>query len=106
MSEPLPHRHRVLADQRRTVAPSPTVHEPANELRAPLAAVRDLRAGGELLPMRAALAAQIEWDDADSTADVDLNGDVDDEVETPSVPPLEMAGSMSKAASVALFGHA
>jgi hypothetical protein len=54
----------------------------------------------ELPTVREALSSQIEWDEFDE------HEDVDDDPETPAVPPLEAAGSMSRAASVALFGHA
>lgn len=39
------------------------------------------------------------------TADVDWGEDAED-WESPSVPPIDTAGSMSEVASMALFGHA
>jgi hypothetical protein len=51
-------------------------------------------------PLRAALSAHIDW------AEVEELEDLDEDWEAPSVPPLETAGSMSRTASMALFGHA
>lgn len=51
-------------------------------------------------PLRAALSAHIDW------AEVEEFEDLDEDWEAPSVPPLETAGSMSRTASMALFGHA
>jgi hypothetical protein len=63
-------------------------------------------------PLRQALAAEIVWDEVDDLGPLDpaegldhVEG-YDDDWEAPSVPPLETAGTMSRAASVALFGHA
>ena len=51
-------------------------------------------------PLREALAAHIDWDEVDQLEELD------DDWEAPSIPPLETAGGMSRAASLALFGHA
>jgi hypothetical protein len=50
--------------------------------------------------LRAALSAQIDW------AEVEELEDLDEDWESPSVPPLETTGPMSRTASMALFGHA
>lgn len=51
-------------------------------------------------PLREALSAQIDWDEVEEL------DELDEDWESPSVPPLETAGSMSQTASMALFGHA
>jgi hypothetical protein len=133
---PLPPIRELIARVSEPAAPAsapkpvaashqPAVDEPAEPIRRP-------ERGIGLLPMREALAAQIDWDEADDPsaepgvaepgaaeetivelAAVELPAAEDPaaddsagEEETPSVPPLELAGSMSRAASVALFGHA
>jgi hypothetical protein len=55
----------------------------------------------------------LEWETelaagAERDLDAELGWDLAEEVtnlETPPVPPLELAGSLSRAASLALFGH-
>lgn len=72
--------------------------------------------------LRDVLVAEIDWDeperlevlddvdrsreDLTSPDDLSTLEDLDDDWEAPSVPPLETAGSMSRVASLALFGHA
>jgi hypothetical protein len=66
--------------------------------------------------LREALAAEIDWDEPEhrealgeldrSPEDLSSLGDFDDDWAGPSVPPLEVTGSMSRVASMALFGHA
>jgi hypothetical protein len=100
MAEPHPRQTpRVATPPRRglgtqppfTAAPTPAVV--TGRVATPTAST----AASELPTVREALTSQIEWDEFE---------DLDDEGETPVVPPLEVAGSMSRAASVALFGHA
>lgn len=66
--------------------------------------------------LREVLVADIDWDeperleildDVDHSPD-DLSNleDIDGDWDAPSVPPLEAVGSMSRDASMALFGHA
>jgi hypothetical protein len=63
-------------------------------------------------PLREALTAKIDWDEVDDLTPLnpaqgfdEVDG-FEDDWEAPSVPPLETTGSMSRAASMALFGHA
>ncbi|HEX3825265.1 MAG TPA: hypothetical protein VHV79_12440 [Mycobacteriales bacterium] len=102
MAEPLPKSvpAPVPAPAR---APQPQLVElpGRNSLIARLASPSARNAESELPTVREALSSQIEWEEFDEHDDRD---DVD--LETPAVPPLEAAGSMSRAASVALFGHA
>jgi hypothetical protein len=50
--------------------------------------------------LRESLTAEIDWDEAE-----EISIETDD-VESPPIPPLEIAAAMSTTASVALFGHA
>jgi hypothetical protein len=90
MAEPLPLRTVP------TLAQGPLIYAPT-PVAAPdrAAAVEPAPIVAERGSVREALASQIDWDE-----------DVDTEAEGPSVPPLETVGSMSRVASLALFGHA
>jgi hypothetical protein len=65
--------------------------------------------------LRDALTAEIDWDEPEHVDVLELDRSPDDlsgleelgeDWVTPSVPPLEAPGSMSRVASLALFGHA
>jgi hypothetical protein len=109
MAEPLPQASAPLHPATRaetvTAPDNATAPEPLLEPTEPV--------GHEHPPpLRQALAAEIVWDEVEDLGPLDPAEGLDD-VETydddwaaPSVPPLETAGSMSRAASMALFGHA
>lgn len=115
MAEPLPRKRPVVADRAPVAEPPPprtlptlAAQPPVAELprpwvqpivaaQPPVAAPPPRIGLPEMLSVREALAASIEWDEVE---------DLTEDGEVPSVPPLEVAGSMSRAASVALFGHA
>jgi hypothetical protein len=111
MAEPFPDRSAASVAPTRTVAttapwftPAPvhTAEPPPQPAREPVPAPPTLRE---------ALAAQINWDevaDFDTFGETQAEGveEVDDGPEPPSVPPLDTGGSMSRKASMALFGHA
>jgi hypothetical protein len=88
------------------------VQLPVAEVRSPVTATDAVDRGTSPPPLREALAAEIDWDEVDDLTPLnpaegfdEVDG-FEDDWEAPSVPPLETAGSMSRAASMALFGHA
>jgi hypothetical protein len=99
MAEPHPHAKPVAAAPQpiRSAFSEPQVRTLLTTRLAATAVTRP--AAPHLPPVREALAASVEWDELEELVD-------SDDVETPAVPPLEVVGSMSKAASMALFGHA
>jgi hypothetical protein len=86
-ANPPPLRALVVVTDPDPVAVDPPPVAPAPEFASPP-------------PLRAALSAHIDW------AEVEELEDLDEDWEAPSVPPLETTGSMSRTASMALFGHA
>jgi hypothetical protein len=91
----LERRRQAIADALRAVMAEPLPGpKPAATLPARIATPMTI---SELLPVRETLAASIEWDEFECLTEAD---------DSVAVPPLEVAGSMSRAASVALFGHA
>jgi hypothetical protein len=103
MAEPLPHsKPAVAGPPLRGLGARPLFTEAATRtvMTARVAMSAASTAASELPTFREALTSQIEWDEFDELPELA------DDAETPSVPPLEVAGSMSRAASVALFGHA
>jgi hypothetical protein len=109
MAEPLPPASAPLHPA--TPAESVTAHHTITASEPPLTPAEPV--GLEHPPpLRQALVAGIDWDEADDLAPLapaeglDDVESYDDDWEAPSVPPLESAGTMSRAASVALFGHA
>jgi len=90
MTEPLPLPSVPKVDQ------GPLIYAPT-PVSAPdrAAAVEPATIGAKRGSVREALVSQIDWDE-----------EVDSDAEGPSVPPLETVGSMSRVASLALFGHA
>jgi hypothetical protein len=118
MAEPFPDRtaptppvaalSRATSPPNGTVAPAATVPPPATldpvapvasaaPAIPPAARVADDRAAP---PLREALAAHIDWDHVEELEDLD------EDWESPAIPPLEPVGGMSRTASMALFGHA
>jgi hypothetical protein len=114
MAEPFPDRtapspsvaalSRATSPPTGTVVPAATVPPratvdpvaPAARVTAPAARV----AADAAPPLREALAAHIDWDAVEDMEDLD------EDWESPSIPPLEPVGGMSRTASMALFGHA
>jgi hypothetical protein len=99
MARNLERRRQAIADALRAVMsePSPAAAPPAPLPASPVARA-DVRS--DLPSLRDSLAAEIVWDEV---SEVPLD---DDNVESPPIPPLEIAGAMSSTASLALFGHA
>jgi hypothetical protein len=96
MAEPLPERQRVAAA-------APSVPGPVTDSALTLPA--------SSLPMPAESAESVAGDDAARATEDRLLTEEWDEQERagrgePMVPPLESVGSMSRMASLALFGHA
>jgi hypothetical protein len=95
----LERRRLAIADALRAVMAEP-LPEPLPEFTPAVTAPTRIATPmtiSELLPARETLAASIEWDEFEGLTEAD---------DPVAVPPLEVAGSMSRAASVALFGHA
>jgi hypothetical protein len=111
MATSLEHRRQAIAAALRAVMAEPIPTPPA--LAGPPVATAVLP---ERPSLRDTLAAQIDWDEPEhlealddldrSPDDLSSLEDFDTEGEAPSVPPLEVPGSMSRVASMALFGHA
>jgi hypothetical protein len=122
MSPDLEVRRRAVADALRAVMAEPlprrAVVEVATSTREHRPARLEAASPPEVRPsLRESLAAQIDGDTTDddrfarpagTANDVGAAGDdADVAAESPrSVPRLEPTGSMSRAASMALFGHA
>jgi hypothetical protein len=111
MATSLEHRRQAIAAALRAVMAEPLPTPPAPT--EPLVTVAALP---ERPSLRDTLAAQIDWDEPEhlealddldrSPDDLSSLEDFDGASEATSVPPLEVSGSMSRAASMALFGHA
>jgi hypothetical protein len=114
MAEPFPDRTApapsVAAPSRATSPPAGAVATLATTAppatKTPAAAVTSATLAvpvsnrGAAPPLREALTAHIDWDNVE-----DLE-DLDEDWESPTIPPLEPVGGMSRTASMALFGHA
>jgi hypothetical protein len=121
MATSLEHRRQAIAAALRAA-----MTEPPNAVE-PVVETVNFDAGrtaepGQRQSLREALTAAIDWDEpeqSEALGELDrspddlssLDGlsrheDIDDDWVTPSVPPLEVSGSMSSVASLALFGHA
>jgi hypothetical protein len=90
----LERRRRAIADALRAAMTEPAVPTPAKAEPAATAATPARPS------LREALAAQIDVDEIDP---VDPEGD---DRAAPPVPPLDLDASLSRQASLALFGHA
>ncbi|MBV9485689.1 MAG: hypothetical protein JO246_06485 [Frankiaceae bacterium] len=99
MARDLESRRQAIAAALRAV-----MSEPADPPPAPAPAAATPTGSDEVRPelpsLRASLQAQIDWDEVDELPADDADGD------SPPIPPLELAGAMSRTASMALFGHA